>query len=182
MSSFVEGLTHDQIADIGAEWVRRKGFPVAFSNMRSTSYGEQPDVLGFNPYGHTFLLEAKVSRSDFLSDSSKPWRSKGLSAIGDYRGFITPKSLLKPEEIPYGWWLLEVHGKSKPVVKVIKGVKKVKDTSVHCWPFDTYPHCDREEADSFIGANKIASHNWLIKVLQRAVSDGIDINKYAGAI
>ena len=177
----VSNLTHDQIADIGAAWVKRKGFPVSFSNMRSAAYGEQPDVLGFNAYGFTFLLESKVTRSDFFADQNKPWRTGGKESIGDHRGYITPANLLKPSEIPYGWWLLEVHGKNKPVVKIIKGEKKVKQAG-YTWPVTQYLHCDRAELNHFNGSDKLKANNWLIKVIQRSIDDGVDMNKYAQAI
>ncbi len=180
--TLVENLTHDEIAEIGARWLRGNGYPVAFSNMRSSAYGEQPDALGLNAYADSFLLEAKISRSDFLSDKNKPWRQHGKEAIGDSRGYITPKGLLKIEEIPYGWWLLEVHGKNKPIVKVIKGIVTVRDKKENghfSWPYKTGRNCEREEMRHFSGSCRKSITNWMIKITQRAALDGVDLNKYA---
>ena len=178
----VADLTHDEIAEVGAAWLKNKGYPLTFCNMRSASHGEQPDVLGLSAYGKTFLMEAKTSRADFHADKKKPWRSKKYQAIGDTRAYITPKGLLKPEEIHYGWWLLEVHGKKKPIIKIIKGIATEK---VKCEHWNGYRqqevcrHCDREESRFFNGSGDRQPLTWMIKVLRRAQDDGIRLDKYA---
>lgn len=36
----VENLTHDEIAEIGANWLRNNGYQIAFANMVSATNGE----------------------------------------------------------------------------------------------------------------------------------------------
>jgi hypothetical protein len=140
--------------------------------------GEQPDALGLNIHGETFLLESKVSRSDFLSDREKPWRKKGANAIGDSRGYITPKGMLKPDDIPYGWWLLEVHGKTKPVVKVIKGSKRRYVPEHYCSVTD-YLNCDSDELGHFRRSDIRQPMTWLIRIMLRAEELGFDFDEIA---
>jgi hypothetical protein len=185
----VEQLTHDDIAEIGARWLKNNGYKFAFHNMTSAAAGEQPDALGMKAWGESFLLEAKVSRADFLADKKKPWRSPEYgAALGDNRGYITPKGLLKPEEIPYGWWLLEVHGKNKPMVKVIKG--RVTEMKVSPWhqergrdtktPVTVYRNCDVTELSEFRNKGcRNALLTWMCSMFSRAEKDGIDLQRYA---
>lgn len=76
-------MTHSELVEIGYKWcLKRCAF--AFKELRTQEY-EEPDVIGFTGSG-TFLLEAKASRTDFLSDKksfldgihSKEW------VIGDF--------------------------------------------------------------------------------------------------
>jgi hypothetical protein len=182
----VKDMTHDDIADFGAKRIRTMGYQFSCSNMTSATHGEQPDVLGISAYGESILLEAKVSKSDFLADKKKPWRKNPEMGIGDYRVYLTPKGLLKPEEIPYGWMLWEVHGKNKPMLKVIKGKTKVLKDNPHFGgkqAFWEYVNCDFEEYSHF--AEKVNKKNcrkemsWMWKIMQRAIDDGFEPNNYA---
>lgn len=105
-------MTHSELVTIGYKWVLGKcGF--AFKELK-TNHDEIPDVLGFNSQG-TFLLEAKVSKSDFLADRKKSFRIFSEKGIGDWRFFIVPKGLIKKEELPEDWGLIEVNEKGKCV-------------------------------------------------------------------
>lgn len=102
--------THQELVDLGYKWcMSRCSF--AFKEL-VTINRECPDVIGFNSNG-SFLLEAKVSRCDFLSDKNKPFRSLSYLGMGDWRYFIVPKGLVQIEEIPTGWGLIEVNEKAK---------------------------------------------------------------------
>lgn len=103
-------LTHKKLIEIGYKWTLNKcGF--AFKEL-TVAHDEVPDVLGFNSLG-TFLLEAKVSRADFLADKKKVFRVFSEKGIGDWRFFIVPKGLIKIEELPPNWGLIEVSEKGK---------------------------------------------------------------------
>lgn len=131
-------LTHDQISELGAKWLTSKGYKYVFSNMRSSFANENPDALGFKSgFTDAFVIEVKVSRSDFLADSKKDSRELG-KGIGLHYAYLTPKGLLKPEEIPYGWWLLEVSEGKNPKIKIIKGISKSKGKTI-------YPNTDYKE-------------------------------------
>lgn len=182
----VEKMTHDDIADWCADRLRRMGYDFSCSNMTSATHGEQPDVLGIKTYGESILVEVKVSRSDFLADKKKPWRNGEVKGIGDHRVYLTPKGLLNPSEIPYGWMLWEVHGKTKPTLKIIKGKFKKLVTCPHFggktseWNF---VNCDPDEYYHFKENWNVKSYRneitWIIKVMRRAIADGFEPNNYA---
>ena len=56
---------------------------------------------------HSVLVECKISRADFLADREKPFRQKSHRGMGCERFYFTPAGLLRPEELPAGWGLLE---------------------------------------------------------------------------
>jgi hypothetical protein len=48
-----------------------------------------------------------VTRSDFLADRAKPFRLKPDQGVGCERFYLVPSALVRPEELPVGWGLLE---------------------------------------------------------------------------
>ena len=150
------------------------------------THGEQPDVLGISACGESILLEVKTSRSDFFADKKKPWRINPEIGMGDFRVYLTPKGLLKPEEIPYGWMLWEVHGKTKPSLKIIKGkVKVYKDNPYFggAQMFWEFVNCNVDEYNNFlIGYDKKnyrTELSWMWKIMQRAINSGFEPNDFA---
>lgn len=177
-------MTHDGIATWAAGRIKRLGYPFAFANMTSSIAGEQPDVLGMNSWGESILIEVKVSRSDFQADSKKPWRQEGCG-FGRRRVYLTTKALLKPEETPYGWELWEIHGKTKPILKIIKGRADI--TVKDKWgerAGSEFRNCDLEEFRHFqtrVNYSFRQEAMWALKILKRARDDGVDIERYANA-
>lgn len=110
-------LTHDYICDRAVKWLLNMGCSIAVKEITCWATQERPDAIGFID-GFGAVVEVKTSRADYLRDAKKPHRAKGMGA---YRYFMTPPNLLKPEELPDGWGLVEVHGK---ICRVIKGDKK----------------------------------------------------------
>ncbi|SEC64392.1 hypothetical protein SAMN04489761_3379 [Tenacibaculum sp. MAR_2009_124] len=99
-------ITHTELVELGYKWcLKRCG--VAFKELKTTNK-EIPDVIGFRSCNYTFLLEAKVSRSDFMVDKKKSFREQPEKGMGDFRFYITPKGLLTKEELPFKWGLIEV--------------------------------------------------------------------------
>ena len=49
----------------------------------------------------------QVTRADFLADRAKPFRQKPEQGVGSERFYLTPASLVKVQELPAGWGLLE---------------------------------------------------------------------------
>ncbi|TPW57253.1 hypothetical protein DL503_04560 [Morganella morganii] len=121
----VGDLTHDDLCEIAVRFLQNNGFNVAFGDrfQSSNGTGEQPDAIGFRS-GVSCLLEAKVSRSDFLADKKKWFRQQPEKGMGDWRFFISPPDIINPEDLPAGWGLLHVKGR-----RVFK---------VHGWPPNTY--------------------------------------------
>lgn len=104
--------THKELVEIGYKWcLRRCGF--AFKEL-VTIETETPDCIGFNSNG-TFLIEAKTTRADFFKDQKKHFRYAPCLGVGDWRFYITEKGLIKIDELPDGWGLIEVneYGRAK---------------------------------------------------------------------
>tara|TARA_Y100000588_G_scaffold153442_1_gene167561 strand:- start:17010 stop:17579 length:570 start_codon:yes stop_codon:yes gene_type:complete len=179
----VSEMTHDDIADFAAERLRTMGYKFTCSNLTSRKHREQPDALGINTKGRSILVEVKTSRADFFADKKKPFREKPSKGIGDIRVYLTTKGLVKPEEVPYGWMLWEVHGKAKPTLKVIKGkaknIVKMNGKNRTEW---TYVNCDEKE---YLYMKRSSRKNyqkevsWLMKIITRAMADGFEPNDYA---
>ncbi|MCP1996641.1 hypothetical protein [Flavobacterium sp. HSC-61S13] len=105
-----EKLTHSEIIEIGYKWLFSK---CSFAVKDLVTHNQEtPDIIGWNAEG-SFLLEAKVSRSDFLADKKKPFRLNPETGMGDWRFFIAPKGLIRVEELPDMWGLIEVNEKRK---------------------------------------------------------------------
>lgn len=103
-------ITHSELIELGYKWVlKRCGF--AFKEFK-VAHDEIPDILGFNSNG-SFLLEAKISRADFLIDKKKHFRIFSEKGLGDWRFFIVPKGIIKIEELPENWGLIEVNENGK---------------------------------------------------------------------
>jgi len=114
----------------GAKWLKRKNnheyyeTPWKYIAVEIVVYGcENPDIWAFNGWS-TIVVEVKTSHADFLNDKKKWFRQVGNECgdPGNYRYYLTPKGLLKPEELPEGFGLLEWDGKN--IERVIKATKR----------------------------------------------------------
>jgi hypothetical protein len=99
-------MSHEQLVKRAEEWLRSYGCSLVLSEQACVS-GEMPDAIGWKASCHSVLVECKVSRSDFLADRTKPFRSKPALGLGCERYYLVPKGLLQPAELPEGWGLLE---------------------------------------------------------------------------
>lgn len=122
-------MTHADLCTLAVKWLKRPnsagghGCQVAVSECRSGWDGEIPDAIGFRTgtaaslTAGSVVVEVKVSRSDFLADRTKPHRQEG-AGLGTWRYFMAPQGLIKAEELPPRWGLLEVNGRGhvKPVL------------------------------------------------------------------
>jgi len=105
-------FTHSELCDIGEKYLRKTiGCKVTAKEIKSM-INEEPDVIGFKSC-HSFLLEAKTSKSDFLADKKKPFRINSQEGIGDFRYYICEKGLIKIEDLPPKWGLIYVNQKCK---------------------------------------------------------------------
>jgi hypothetical protein len=100
-------MTHAQLVDRAVRWLRSYRCGVVLSEQACVS-GEMPDALGWKQACHSVLVECKVTRADFLADRAKPFRTKPEKGVGSERFYLTPASLVKREELPAGWGLLEI--------------------------------------------------------------------------
>jgi hypothetical protein len=100
-------MTHAQLVEKAVHWLRRYRCGVVLSEQACVS-GEMPDALGWKRANHSVLVECKVTRADFLADRAKPFRLKPDQGVGSERFYLTPANLLRHEELPAGWGLLEI--------------------------------------------------------------------------
>lgn len=98
-------------------------------NMLSTvelvCYGtELTDVYATNRETST-IIEVKTSHADFLNDRKKYARSKEAETarhqLGNFRYYLCPEGVIKPEELPEGWGLLYWDGRK--VSKIVPAPK-----------------------------------------------------------
>ena len=100
-------MTHRQLVEHAVRWLRSYRCGVVLSEQACVS-GEMPDAIGWKRANHSVLVECKVTRADFLADRGKPFRKKPEDGVGCERFYLTPLALVKPEELPSGWGLLEL--------------------------------------------------------------------------
>ncbi len=101
------GMTHAQLVAKAVRWLRSYRCGVVLSEQACVS-GEMPDAIGWKHGCHSVLVECKVTRGDFLADRAKPFRQKPEKGVGSERFYLTPPALVKIEELPVGWGLLEL--------------------------------------------------------------------------
>jgi hypothetical protein len=99
-------MTHAQLVERAVRWLRSYRCGVVLSEQACVS-GEMPDAIGWKRTNHSVLVECKITRADFLADRGKPFRQKAEQGVGSERFYLTPPALVKLEELPVGWGLLE---------------------------------------------------------------------------
>ncbi len=101
---------------MAVRWLRQYRCGVVLSEQACVS-GEMPDAIGWKKACHSVLVECKVSRGDFLADRDKPFRLKPEAGVGCERYYLAPRGLIRADEVPAGWGLLEVEGREVERVK-----------------------------------------------------------------
>jgi hypothetical protein len=100
-------MTHAQLVSKAIHFLRSYRCGVVLSEQACVS-GEMPDAIGWKRACHSVLVECKVTRSDFLADRAKPFRLKPEGGVGCERFYLVPAGLIRREELPTGWGLLEL--------------------------------------------------------------------------
>lgn len=108
-------MTHAQLVQKAVSWLRSYHCGVILSEQACIS-GEVPDAIGWKRACHSVLVECKVSRADFLTDRAKPFRGKPENGVGCERFYMAPRNLIRVEELPGGWGLLEYHNRKLEMV------------------------------------------------------------------
>lgn len=110
-----EIMSHSLCVKMASEYMKKRADVVLPEFFTHNS--ELPDVIAFTTRDST-VIECKVSRSDFLRDKAKPFRINSNQGMGDYRFYCAPKGLIKQEELPKGWGLIEIlpNGKMRKLV------------------------------------------------------------------
>jgi len=99
-------MTHARLVQRAVVWLRLYGCGVVLSEQACHN-GEMPDAIGWKRACHSVLVECKVSRADFLADRGKPFRQRPELGVGAERFYLAPPSVIRVEELPTGWGLLE---------------------------------------------------------------------------
>lgn len=114
-------MTHDDLIAVAERWLRgaqRCGVVL----VEASGGHEIPDAIGWRMGGRmSVLVECKASRADFLRDGDKWHRRAGLG-VGQRRYYMAPAGMIRPEELPPGWGLVEVSpsGRARVVVRLPK--------------------------------------------------------------
>jgi len=103
-------MTHAQLVEKAVIWLRSYRCGVILSEQACAS-GEMPDAIGWKRLCHSVVVECKISHADFLADLHKPFRSKPHKGMGCERFYLIPAGLVRPDELPAGWGLLEVRNR-----------------------------------------------------------------------
>jgi hypothetical protein len=107
---------HAQLISRAVEWLRRRYKCGIILSEQSCATGEVPDVIAWKGFCKSVLVECKVSRADFLADAAKPFRLKCEEGMGSQRFYMAPAGMIRPNELPKQWGLLELHGRDVLVV------------------------------------------------------------------
>jgi len=108
-------MTHEKLVARAVAWLRGYGCGIVLSEQSCAS-GETPDAIGWKRGCHSVIVECKISRADFLIDQAKPFRRHPEKAMGCERFYLSPAGLLRPQEMPADWGLLELRGRSVEMV------------------------------------------------------------------
>jgi hypothetical protein len=118
-------VTHAKLVEMAVSWLRRYRCGVVLSEQACAS-GEMPDAIGWKKKCHSVVVECKVSRGDFLADSTKTWRRQPETGVGGERYYLAPHGMIGVDELPSGWGLLEVSGRE--IEKVKPSAKNLRST------------------------------------------------------
>jgi len=108
-------MTHEKLIAKAVAWLRGYRCGIVLSEQSCAS-GETPDAIGWRRGCHSVIVECKISRADFFIDQEKPFRRKPERGMGCERFYLAPTGLLDQKELPTGWGLLEIRGKSVEMV------------------------------------------------------------------
>lgn len=101
-------MTHAALVQLAARWLEKtRGCGLVLTEFTCATM-ETPDAIGWRiSEGWSVLVECKTSRADFRRDLLKPSRVDLALAIGQERWYLTTPGLIRPEELPETWGLLE---------------------------------------------------------------------------
>jgi len=102
---------HAQLVSRAVEWLRHHYKCGIILSEQYCATGEVPDVIAWKGFCKSVLVECKVSRADFLADAGKPFRLKTEEGMGSQRIYMAPAGMIRAEELPNDWGLLEVRGR-----------------------------------------------------------------------
>src|SRR5271165_4360249 len=102
---------HAQLIASAVEWLRRRYKCGIILSEQYCATGEVPDVIAWKGFCKSVLVECKVTRADFVADATKPFRQKPEEGMGSQRFYMAPSGVIRPEELPKHWGLVELKGR-----------------------------------------------------------------------
>ena len=93
-------------------------FSISESAIHANGKTERPDAIGWRNEV-SYLIECKMSRSEFLADARKSIRKSDASGVGQFRYYMVPFGMIYAEEVPARWGLLYA-GESISIIKEAK--------------------------------------------------------------
>jgi hypothetical protein len=123
-------ITHAYLVEKARRYLA-KDHPIVMTEMPSYWNNESPDAIGFAGNNST-LIECKISRSDFLADKKKYFRRNPNYGMGKHRYFLAPKDLIKINELPENWGLLEIAGRGLAVIQKAQPISDYASDSEKC--------------------------------------------------
>jgi hypothetical protein len=123
LKAYAPSFSHADLCQIAAKWLRTKcpkKCSVVLIELVAQGSIETPDAIGFTSE-HSILIECKTSRSDFIADKKKFFRIYPEQGVGDFRFYLSPENIIKPEDVPAKWGLIWVdqQGRCRQVKKII---------------------------------------------------------------
>lgn len=126
--------THDDLVERAERWLRNSAWRAeTWGSGREYRQGckcgvvlaepsggctETPDAIGWFGQGRqSILIECKVSRADFMADAKKLFRRRPEYGVGNFRYFMVRAGLIAEDDLPDGWGLLEVRGRTVKIVR-----------------------------------------------------------------
>lgn len=151
-------LEHDNLIRLGTRWLKKQGFSVVATEISAVGSREQPDVVGFRSTCSA-VIEAKVSRADFMADANKPERKTKGTGLGIYRFYICPYGMISVNELPPKWGLLYVRGNTvEDVLRPLGNIWPSLGQTVEGWnEFQHEPDLAKERAVLFSIARRLAN-------------------------
>ena len=107
---------HTRLIVHAVAWLRRRYKCGIILSEQYCASGEVPDVIAWKGFCKSVLVECKVTRADFLADAAKPFRLKPEDGMGSQRFYLAPTGIIRPEELPRHWGLLELRGRDVHLV------------------------------------------------------------------
>lgn len=122
-------MNHHELCHMAAKWIRRhRRCSVVLVDVKTINTREQPDVLAWQNYGYSVLVEVKVDVQDFVRDHKKVFRRLPDRGMGQERWFAMPDGMwakvpqvhrnLNPAGVlDSSWGLVEFDEKGKAWVR-----------------------------------------------------------------
>lgn len=115
------------------EVILKEGYVADSVAMCGLQYSQQKLFVGTKRVGnetddYVFVFESKVSRGDFFNTfKHNNHIGNRLDPVGNFHFVVTPKGMVKPEEVPGFWGLLERSGQGLKVSKMPEFIPTTKE-------------------------------------------------------